>query len=106
MRLIETCYKYVPDVSVLKALVPAPKELEQYDVTPRWDKTAISFVFRFPVVEGQPDRKPVVISATPNIGEIKTLDLSASLMMDMSTETLALAATALRVLAARINNNT
>lgn len=104
MRLIETCYHYIPDVSVLKALVPAPKEAEAYEVTPRWEKGAVSFVVRFPAVEGKTDRKPVIISATPNVGEIKTLDLTTSLMMDTSIETLALAATALRVLCARINN--
>jgi hypothetical protein len=104
MRLIETCYHYIPDVSVLKALVPAPKEAEAYEVTPRWEKGAVSFVFRFPVVEGKSERKPVVVSATPNIGEIKVLELATTFMPDASVETIALASTALRVLCARINN--
>lgn len=105
MRLSETCYHYVPDVSVLKALTPAPKEAERYEVTPRWEKNVVSFVFRFPAVEGQPERKPVVIMTTPRVDEVKTLELTTSLMLDTSTEALGLAATALRVLSARINHS-
>lgn len=105
MRLSEIVFHYVPNVSVLKALSPAPNEAELYNVRPRWDKDQVSFVFCFPVIEGEPERDALVIQTEVRTNEVETLELTIYLRAEPSAETLALAATALRVMSARINRS-
>ncbi len=105
MRLSETCFNYIPNVSILKALYPVAKEAEQYDVKARWDKTEVTLVFDFPPIEGQEQRPQVIVKTEVQIEEVKMLELSVSFMPNVSVEKLEQALIALRVLHGRINRS-